>query len=216
MTGVEIGTAIVSYIEPEPGYARAFNEWYERDHFPATVLAGPGVFGGARFVATRACKAARPSTATLFGDPARGSYLALAWMLPGRLAEWQAWVAHEMEAIVAAGRMFAHREHIQTGAYGFLSATGDIPAPMTLAHGFGGVVATAGVSGVPAPAAPAVVRLALEHTILSSCDAPPHELALAFCADPIAAVRSADLTGAGFVSPFVATIPGTDTYTEEC
>jgi len=65
------------------------------------------------------------------------------------------------------------------------------------------------------PDAPAVVRLALERTILSSCDAPPHEVALAFCADPIAAVRSADLTGAGFVSPFLATIPGTDTYTEE-
>lgn len=215
MTGIEIGMAIMSYIEPEPGYRRAFNEWYERDHFPAAVLAGPGVFSGARFVATGACKAERPPGAALFGDPARGTYLALAWLLPDKLAEWEAWVAHEMETIVAAGRMFPHRDHIQTGAYRFVAARGDIPAPMVLAHGFAGVVATAGASDVPAPDAPAVVRLALERTILSSCDPPPHEVALAFCADPIAAVRSADLAGAGFVSPFLATVPGTDTYTEE-
>ena len=38
---VEIGTAIVSYIEPHAGQEVAFNRWYERDHFPATVRAGP-------------------------------------------------------------------------------------------------------------------------------------------------------------------------------
>ena len=86
---IEIGTAIVSYIEPSAGYAREFNEWYERDHFPATVLAGPGVFSGARFVATKRCKELRPSGA-LFGDPARGSYLGVAWVLPGKQAEWDA------------------------------------------------------------------------------------------------------------------------------
>lgn len=215
MTGVEIGTAIVSYIEPEPGYERAFNEWYERDHFPATVLAGPGVFGGARFVATRACKQLRSSSATLFGDVARGSYLAVAWVLPGRQAEWDAWVAREMETIVAAGRMFPHREHIQTAVYAFTAATGDVPAPMALAHGFGGVVATAGPGPVAAPATPAVVRLELDRPILSSCDPGPHELVLAFCHDPVATFHASDLAAAGFASPFVATVPGTDTYTEE-
>jgi hypothetical protein len=104
---ISIGTAIVSYIEPEPGYARAFNEWYERDHFPATVLAGPGVFAGARFVATKECKQRR--TGSMFGDPARGSYLAVAWVLPGKQSEWDAWVAAEMKAIAAERRLFAHR-----------------------------------------------------------------------------------------------------------
>jgi len=57
-------TAIVSYIEPHPGHAVDFNRWYERDHFPATVTGGPGVFAGARFVASRACKALRPPGAS--------------------------------------------------------------------------------------------------------------------------------------------------------
>ena len=86
--GVEIGTAIVSYIEPHPGQAVAFNRWYERDHFPATVKAGPGVFAGARFVATRSCKEMRPRSGRLFGDPGRGSYLGVAWVLEGKQAEW--------------------------------------------------------------------------------------------------------------------------------
>ncbi len=88
----DTGTAIVSFIEPAPGYAREFNRWYEDDHFPQAVLAGPGVLGGARFVATRACKAVRPPHATLFGDPQRGSYLGVAFVAPGMQAEWDAWV----------------------------------------------------------------------------------------------------------------------------
>ena len=45
--------------------------------------AGPGAFSGARWVATRACKAVRPPDATWFGDPARGSFLTTVWLLDG-------------------------------------------------------------------------------------------------------------------------------------
>ena len=83
MYEVPVGTAIVSYIEPHPGQARAFNRWYERDHFYAAVAAGPGVFAGARFVAPRSCKAERPAGGWLFGDVSRGSFLSLAWLTPG-------------------------------------------------------------------------------------------------------------------------------------
>ena len=51
---------IIAYIEPDAGQARAFNRWYERDHMYETATAGPGAFSGARWVATRACKAMRP------------------------------------------------------------------------------------------------------------------------------------------------------------
>ena len=179
------------------------------------MLAGPGVFGGARFVATRACKRLRPRHAVRFGDPARGSYLAVAWVLPGKQAEWDAWVAHEMEAIVAAGRMFAHREHIQTGVYRFVAATGEIPAAMALAHGFGGVIVTAGATATTTLATPACVHLTLDRTILSSCEPGPHVLTLGFCDDPCGVFAATDLAGADYASPFLATIPGTDTYTEE-
>jgi hypothetical protein len=214
---IEIGTAIVSYIEPHPGQARAFNTWYERDHFPATVLAGPGVFSGARFVATAECKKLRPSTGRLFGDPARGSYLAVAWVLPGRQAEWDAWVDGAMEELVAAKRMFAGRDHVHTAVYRYIGAHGEIPAPMVLARGSAGVVAIANETKIAIQAdALATVELALERTILSEADPPLHELVLAFCADdPVADFSRLALDDVGFASPFLSTIPGTDAYVEE-
>ena len=220
----EIGTAIVSYIEPTPGHERAFNEWYERDHFPAAVLAGPVVFAGARFVADAACRTLRPAGATLFGDPARGRHLAVAWVLPGRQAEWEAWVAAEMETLVAEGRMFPHREHLHTGVYRFVRATGPVPAPQALAHGFGGVVALASPIEVPMPPpGPCTVVLEAERTIISSADPPGHELVLAFtefepfpafAAVADAVVTHCDIDGPGFASPFLATVPGTDVHIE--
>jgi hypothetical protein len=230
---IEIGTAIVSYIEPAPGQARAFNEWYERDHFPATVLAGPGVFAGARFVATRVCKDLRPADATLFGDPRRGSYLAVAWVLPGKQAEWDAWVAREMEQVAAQGRLFAGREHVHTAVYRFAWEQGDVPAIVALDRGVPGVIAiattTASASAIPPDRtcvtfrfmgpishASSIVGLELERTIVSSAEPPPHTLVLAFCqSDPIATFAAVTIGDAGFASPFLATIPGTDAYAED-
>jgi hypothetical protein len=194
-------TAIVSYIEPFPGHARAFNRWYEDDHFPSAVLAGPGVVGGRRFVATRSCKAVRPA-GELFGDPTRGSYLAVAMLEPGRQADWDAWVVEVMKDLSAQNRLFPQREHVHTAVYrvagGALAEAGD-------------VVAVADVSQAGA----GDLVLELERTIISSADPPFHTLALTFSADPFATFAALDVTGVGFASPFLATIPGTDTYTEE-
>ncbi|HEV7524618.1 MAG TPA: hypothetical protein VGP92_06610, partial [Acidimicrobiia bacterium] len=137
--GVEIGTAIVSYIEPHPGQAVAFNRWYERDHFPATVKAGPGVFAGARFVATRACKGLRPA-GRLFGDPARGSYLGVAWVLPGKQAEWDTWVAAEMSSLAAHDRLFPGRDHVHTAVYEWTSSTDAVDAVVALDRGHAGLI----------------------------------------------------------------------------
>jgi hypothetical protein len=223
--GVEIGTAIVSYIEPHAGQAVEFNRWYERDHFPATVKAGPGVFAGARFVATRACKELRPRSGRLFGDPARGSYLAVAWVLPGKQAEWDAWVGREMETITAQGRLFAGRDHVHTAVYRRTWQAGTVDAVVALDRGFGGAIVVAGAgapvlagAGAGSDEVAAVVGLQLERTIVSQADPPPHELAVGFCAgDPLAAFRalSPRVDEAGFASPFLATIPGTDTYTDD-
>jgi hypothetical protein len=211
---IEIGTAIVSYIEPAPGEAAAFNDWYERDHFPATVLAAPGAFAGGRFVATRACKDARPSGA-LLGDPQRGSYLALAWVLPGKQAEWDAWIAHEMRVLAAEDRLFPHREHLHTAVYRFVWERGDVPAIVALDIPIAGVIVLG--HDVPIVGARATVGLALERTIVSSAEPPPHELVLAFCAsDPIAAFGASAIPDTiAFASPFLSVVPGTDTHTED-
>ena len=216
--GVEIGTAVVSYIEPHPGQAQAFNRWYERDHFPAAVKAGPGVFGAARFVATQSCKAVRPKSGQLFGDPARGSYLGVAWVLPGKQAEWDAWVGHEMETITAQGRLFPGRDHIHTAIYTCIWHEGSIDAIVALDYGFGGAVVVADEHAVPRLELPATIGLRLERTIISAAAPPPHELVLGLTdADPETtfAALAPSIERFGFASPFLATVPGTDTYTDQ-
>ncbi len=176
--GVEIGTAIVSYIEPHPGHEVAFNRWYELDHFPATVKAGPGVFAGARFVATRACKDVRPP-GRLFGDPARGSYLAVAWVLPGKQAEWDEWVGKEMQTIAEQDRLFPYRDHVHTAVYRCLGRTDDVAAVVALDRGHGGVVVAAdeGRLALSTASVEALVLLTLERTIVSQAEPPPHNVA---------------------------------------
>ena len=215
---VSIGTAIVSYIEPHPGQAVEFNRWYERDHFPAAVMAGPGVFAGARFVATRACKELRPRGGRLFGDPARGSYLAVAWLLPGKQAEWDAWVAREMETIAAEGRLFSGRDHVNTAVYRATGRTDDVAAVVALNRGHGVVaVADQGRLALSTGSIDALVILTLERTIVSEAQPPPHNLALGFCVEPLATFGAVagQIAGAGFASPFLATVPGTDRYADD-
>jgi hypothetical protein len=234
VTDVPIGTAIVAYIEPHEGQARAFNRWYERDHMYAATTAGPGAFSGARWVATRACKAVRPSAATWFGDPARGSFLTTVWVLDGAQSEWDGWVAQQMEKLRAQpDRMFAGRDHLHTSVYRFaqeLRFDSGVSAATALDHPHTGLVALATTPGTGSSAADAIVGAELpvaavftpERAILSQAEPPAHDLVLAFAErDPIVAWRARvapafdALAGVGFASPFVRTIPGTDAYTDD-
>ena len=235
MSDVLIGTAIVAYIEPHAGQAREFNRWYERDHFYAATTAGPGAFAGARWVATRACKAVRPPGATWFGDPARGSFLTTVWLLDGAQLDWDEWVARQMERLRAQDRMFPWRDHIHTAVYRYCCEVraDDAPAAaVALDHGFAGVIAMAVAPGaasaeacareIVGPQLPVVVGLAPERVILSQAEPPPHALVLGFTpGDPLEAWHAciepalARLPAVGFASPFLRTIPGTDAYVDD-
>jgi hypothetical protein len=234
VTEVAIGTAIIAYIEPHEGQAQAFNRWYERDHFYAATTAGPGAFAGARWVATRACKAVRPTGATWFGDPARGSFLTTVWVLDRAQAEWDGWVSRQMEQLRAEpDRMFAGRDHVQTGVYRFereASVGGGVSAATALDHPHPGVVALATEPGSGASVAAAILGSELmtaavfapERVILTQAEPPAHDLVLGFTrGDPVAAWEArvapvlADVPGVGFASPFLRTIPGTDAYTDD-
>ena len=75
---------------------------------------------------------------------------------------------------------------------------------------------------IAGPELPTTAVFTPERVILSSTDPPPHDLVLAFTAgEPLDAWRSrvgpvlASLPAVGFASPFVRTIPGTDTYTDQ-
>ena len=136
MTEVGIGTAIVAYIEPHAGQAREFNRWYERDHMYAATTAGPGAFAGARWVATRACKAVRPRTGRRGSAIRRGARSSPpSGCSTAAQAEWDAWVGRQMESLRGqADRMFAGRDHLHTAVYRFVSehraaAAGRRPRP---------------------------------------------------------------------------------------
>jgi hypothetical protein len=231
VTDVQVGTAVIAYVEPHEGQAQAFNRWYERDHMYAATTAGPGAFAGARWVATRACKAVRPRDATWFGDPARGSYLTTVWLLDDTQAEWDAWVSGQMERLRAEpDRMFAGRDHLQTGVYRFVvgcRAAGGVSVATAIDHPHAGVVLLAVPPGAAAETAaalvsddvPTVAAFAQERSILTTTEPPAHQLVVGFTAtDPLAlwAARVEPLlAGVGFASPFLRTIPGTDAYTDD-
>jgi hypothetical protein len=226
---VEIGTAIVAYIEPHAGLAREFNRWYERDHFYAAALAGPGMFAGARWVATRACKEVRPPVSG-FGDPRHGSYLATYWLLPGMQAEWEAWTAKQMSTLPPE-RLFPGRDHLHTARYEVafdLRSDGAPPPATALDHGFAGVVAIAAEDphlaalGLLGDDIPLVVGLRRDRVILATTEPPDHVLMLAFCNGDVVetwktrvAHRLDYVPGLLFASPFLRTVPGTDRYVDE-
>jgi len=234
MTEVGIGTAIIAYIEPHEREAKAFNRWYERDHMYAATTAGPGALSGGRWVATRACKAVRPTGAGWFGDPRRGSFLTTVWVLDGVQPEWDAWVARQMERLRAEpDRMFPGRDHLHTAVYRWVGEErmeGGVSAATALDHHFSGLAAIAVPAGLGVECARALVAAEIptaavfspERVLMTDTDPPTHDLVLGFTpGDPLQAwkVRVQPLLPAfprlGFASPFFRTIPGTDTYVDE-
>jgi len=159
------------------------------------------------------CKALRPRDGTFFGDPARGSYLGVAFVAPGRQPEWDAWVVREMQTITAEGRLFPHREHVHTAVYRCKTAHGRV-----LDGRFAGVIAIATKRENPASDITCThqARARPHHRLLVR--SPPHQLVLAYCTDdPLATFDRITMPAAvGFASPFLATIPDTDAYTEDC
>ncbi len=211
-----IGTAIVSYMEPHPGYEVEFNRWYERDHFPSAVLDGPGIIAGARFVATRECKLVRPVRGTIFGDPMIGSYLSVAWVQLGKQADWDAWVRRTMKTLTDQDRLFAHRDHVHTAIYRLVGPIKRSAMPGRDGD-FAGVIAVVSDRTFDDHDAAGVARLELSRTIISAAQPPRHQLVLHFVDDdPLETFARMTLPAdTRYASPFFATVPGTDKYTEE-
>lgn len=235
---VQIGTAVIAYIEPHLGVEVEFNRWYERDHFYAAAMGGPGAFSGGRFVATRPCKDVRPPDGTLFGDPMRGSYLACYWMLPGMQADWDSWTAAQVETLAAQDRMFPGRDHVHTARYRFDWEVGDPPAALALDRPFAGVVAIAlardgdverWASDLAGDGLPVAAAFTEERLIMSTLgdaavrDPDSHVLVLAFVdgdvlpvwRDRVEPALGDDRVRVLYASPFLRTVPGTDLYVDE-
>lgn len=146
---IRLGSLLFTLVEPERGFEREYNRWYERDHFYAGCMIGPWQFSGARFVATRHEKALiAPGPNDVTGEGGRGSYLGVYWVLDGHHDEWNRWAVDQVNRLHADGRMNPHREHVHTALYDRASVVerdaDGVPIELALDHRYAGLVALVG------------------------------------------------------------------------
>jgi hypothetical protein len=145
---VKVGSILLTLVDPHKGFERAYNRWYERDHYYGGCMIGPFLYAGSRWVATRELKDLRwPAGSEVVAKPTdAGSYVAIYWVEQGHHADhFDNWARDQVRALYAEGRGFPERSHVHTILFDRLGATyrDDDPVPVHLAldHGYDGIVA---------------------------------------------------------------------------
>src|SRR6266566_4424719 len=71
---IKLGSILFTMVEPHKGHEVDYNRWYERDHFYAGCMVGPGILAGKRWVAPKPYKDLRyPPESPITGPAGRGS-----------------------------------------------------------------------------------------------------------------------------------------------
>ena len=139
---IQIGSMLLTLVDPKPGHEVAYNRWYERDHFYAGCMVGPWLFAGNRWVATRDLKALRISDGRgEVADPVdAGSYVAIYWVHAGKDAEHWKWAGEQVHWLYSNGRGFAERTHVHTVLFDYLTTAyrdaDPVPIQLALDHGY--------------------------------------------------------------------------------
>ena len=155
---VKVGSALVTMVDPHPGFEKAYNRWYERDHFYAGCMIGPYLFAGSRWIAPRELKNLRwPATDRVAEPYNAGSYVSIYWVEKGHHQDhFTDWASPQVHWLYGHNRGFAERRHIHTVVVDHIGAAyrDDDPVPIKLAldYGYPGVVVVwlDGRDGVPA------------------------------------------------------------------
>ncbi len=153
---IQIGSMLLTMVDPHPGFETAYNRWYERDHFYAGCMVGPWLFAGSRWVATRSLKDLRLSDGR--GEVAEpvdaGSYVAIYWVLEDRDADHWKWAGEQVHWLYENGRGFSERSHVHTVLFDYLTTryrdADPVPTQLALDHGYPGIamIATDRAAGV--------------------------------------------------------------------
>jgi hypothetical protein len=107
---VGVGHMLLNIADPLPGHERAYNRWYEDDHFFSAAMMAPFVFAGRRWAAStelRTLQYRRPGGE--FDASNDGGYAATYWIAPGHLNDYFAWSAGAGPQLDAQGRNFTDR-----------------------------------------------------------------------------------------------------------
>ncbi len=143
---VKVGSMLLTMVDPNPGFEKAYNRWYERDHFYAGCMTGPWQLAGSRWVAPRSLKDLRwPAGEETIASPTdAGSYVAIYWVEAGHHEEWVKWGQDQVAWLYSNGRGFAERRHTHTVLYDYVDSDyrDDDPVPMLVAldHGYDAIV----------------------------------------------------------------------------
>lgn len=113
--GVRPGHALITMVEPHPGHERAYNRWYEDDHYIAGAMAMPWIYAGRRWVATRALQELRhPETSAVARPVTAGCYLSTYWITEGRHDDHMKWTVGINKRLNRDDRVHRARTHIFT------------------------------------------------------------------------------------------------------
>jgi hypothetical protein len=134
---VKAGSLLLTMVDPHRGFEKAYNRWYERDHYYAGCMIGPWLFAGSRWVAPRALKDLRWPHGDAVAKPYdAGSYVAIYYVEQGHHEDHFAdWARPQVFSLYSSGRGFAERRHIHTVLF---DRVGDVyrdpdPVPVDLA-----------------------------------------------------------------------------------
>ncbi|UNO41458.1 hypothetical protein [Streptomyces sp. MST-110588] len=113
--GVRPGHALITMVEPHPGHERAYNRWYEDDHYIAGAMAMPWMYAGRRWVATRELRLLRVLRDSAVARPVTaGCYLSTYWITEGRYEEHMRWTVAINKRLLRDGRVHHDRTHVFT------------------------------------------------------------------------------------------------------
>jgi hypothetical protein len=142
---VGIGGALITMVEPHVGHERAYNRWYEDDHFYSGAMCMPWMFAGRRFVATRDLQLLRyPQDSWIAQPVTAGCYIHLYWITVRHVADHEAWTRATNLQLTALDRRYEERTHVFTEFQDFAGATyRDAEGPRdihSLDYPYGGIV----------------------------------------------------------------------------
>jgi hypothetical protein len=143
---VRVGSMLLTMVDPNRGFEKAYNRWYERDHFYDGCMIGPFMFAGSRWVAPRQLKDLRWPHGTKVAEPwDAGSYVSIYWVEEGHHKEhFDEWAGPNVRWLYDNGRGFAERTHVHTVVMDHIGVSyrDDDPVPLALAleHAYPGVV----------------------------------------------------------------------------
>jgi hypothetical protein len=144
---VKVGSMLLTMVDPNPGFERAYNRWYERDHFYAGCMVGPYLFAGSRWVATRDLKDLRwPDGDETVAKPTNsGSYVSIYWVEKEHHDDhFVDFARPQVRWLYANNRGFPERTHVHTVLFDHLGSVyrdaDPVPVELALDHVYDGIV----------------------------------------------------------------------------